>query len=120
SGSTSGFAAAGSASSINLDHDVEAFIARGTQVSTTGSIYLNADDHATVVVVAGSAGLGSSAGVGLSFGNLNFSRTVLAYVADEAVVRADGMSGTGILDPGGGGFGGRGLTINASAEDQLL
>ena len=116
---TDGFGAAGSGVSINLDTGVAAFIAYGTQVSADGSIYLDAADDTEVVIVAGAAGGGTTAGVGLSLANLNLDRTVRAYIGDDAVVTADG-GGTGILDPGGSGFGGLGLTIDATAKDEIL
>ena len=117
---TDGFAGSGSASSINLDHNVEAFVAAGAVVSADGSIYVDADERANVTIVGGSAaGSSGDAGVGLSLANLNLSRTVQAYVGEGATVTAKG-NGSGILDPGGTGCGGAGLTLDATTEDHLL
>ena len=83
--STDSTGGAGSASSINLNDSVKAFV--GGTLHADGSLYLGAVEHATVIVVAGGAGGGDS-GVGLSVANVNIGRHVQAYIGDEATGRA--------------------------------
>jgi len=118
--STDSSALAGSASAISLDHDVQAFIGAGTgSVSADGSIFLDADDFVDLIVLAGQVAGGSDSGFGASVAYVSVNRTVLVYIAADARVTALGQ-GAGLLDPGATGYGGAGLTLDASAKDTLL
>src|SRR5262249_42619597 len=92
---TDGLGGAGSGTSLNLEHGVQAFIADGTVVSADGSVYVDADDNSTAVAIGGAAAGGTSAGVGLSLANINMDRSVKAYVGEGADVTANGQ-GAGV------------------------
>ena len=95
--------AAGSVAWVDLGHDVQAYIGgkeAGTDgaIDLTGSLYLDADDQSTLYVIAGSAGGGKTAGVGLAGAKVNVDdRTVKAFIGENAEVTTGG-TGSGILD----------------------
>src|SRR5262249_29073710 len=95
-----GIAGSGSASSMNVHHDVESFVGAGATVTTPDSLFLDADDDTLFLLIAGGAGGGQDAGVGLSAANANIIRTLKAYLGDGATVFAGG-NGSGIDDPEG-------------------
>jgi len=112
-----GSGGAGAVSSVSLDPDVQSF-ANG-MVTTPDNLFLNAANTANLVVSAGAAAGGNTAGVGISAANSNINRTVKAFVGAGANVHTGG-GGTPINDPGGSSFGGNGLSIHAATTDNIL
>ena len=118
---SSGIGASGSATGYGVTHNVAAWIDAGgaVDVTATGSVYVDAADKFQLVLIAGQGAGGGSAGFGIAASVAVLERTVKAYVAPNAKITALGQ-GTGITDPGGSGFGGRGLTIDATSEEDIL
>ena len=116
-GQQGGAGVGGSICTDTVTPTVQAFV-QGT-VSTPQSLYVNAADSPTIAVLAGGAAGGATKGIGGSILNLNTDPTVDAYIGSGANVTAGG-AGTGLFDPGGSGFGGNGITLQAAETDQVL
>ena len=114
-----GVGASGSAAAQVLTDDIEAYIGNGAVVHTNGSLFIDADDNTDLLVIGGSAAGGLSAGVGLSAGIGIASRTVKAYIGNNAQVSAGG-NGSAVSDPEGSSLNGRGIILDATTEDENL
>ncbi len=110
-----GVAVGGSASSMNITHDIEAYIGNSATVTTPDSLRINAADQTWLMSIAGNVAGGKSVGVGVSAAVNTLTRTVEAYIGQDAVVSADGNGG-GLSDPLGGTFGGNGVILDATTE----
>jgi N-acetylneuraminic acid mutarotase len=102
---------AGSATSQTFTNDVQAFIAGQAKVQAGGTVAVGADDKTGLLLVGGGAGLLSQTDVGAGAANSNITRTVKAFIGSGADVEANGA---------GAGVGGKGVVVNATAEDTVL
>src|SRR5262249_41480733 len=108
---------AGSGSNQALSTDVEAYVGPQAQVTTSGNVLVNADEQTDLVITAGAASGGGEVGVAVSFAGSTLDRTVKAYLANGATVRARGDT-PALSDPRGA-LRGRGVILNATTHDTI-
>ena len=79
---------------------VEAYVGTGASVTTTGSLFVAANDSTDLLVIAGSAAGGLAAGVGISAGVGIVNRTLKAFIDNGDLIIANG-NGLNFSDPHG-------------------
>jgi hypothetical protein len=95
---------AATASIAPISPTTEAYIGAGAKVSAGGAMTIAATETFITTMIAGSVGVGSTAGVGAANTTLVYSPTTLAY------------AGTGVTLTAGG----AGLTISATQSENIL
>ena len=101
----------GSASVLDIDTTTSAYIAgtaigaARTEVDAGGDVKIGANDAFSAIMIAGSVGASSSAGVGAANTTLIHTDTVEAYVGERAIVATAGATG---------------LTVTADSSEDII
>ena len=112
-----GMGIVGAGAVVFLNPTVQAYIAAGATVKTSGNLLVDATDGAFMVVVGGEAAIGKNLGIGASIGYGGITLVDKAYIGAGAVIVAEG-NGAAVSNPSNT-VSGNGVLINADGHEAL-